>query len=399
MDTAFDSQVMPVIRRTLEAGFDLLHISFDPLREKRTGRYQEKKRELESVGIKTLYLRQAPPLTRGSLVFDVMRLYPALRKWWHGGEGLTVHCRGHLNAYRGLLLKEKGLGRMNLVADLRGAFADEVCQGSRGLLRNLFAQRAAGFYREVENQVVRKADKVLCVSNAFEKFLRRNYQVNDVSVIPTFVDTSRFTFSKTKRAFYREKLQISDRRALVYSGGVSPWQGIGETADLFLNLRSKVENLFMLFLTQSPPALKRAIGDRIHPEDMKVIHVPHREVAGYLCAADTGVLLREDTLTNRVASPIKFSEYMCCGLPCIVSEGIGDTAEVIQKGDAGIVLSSGATPSLSEIEKLLSLDREEISKSMVKCFSSEIYLPEILSFYEASGEGGGASGNLNEVQP
>jgi glycosyltransferase involved in cell wall biosynthesis len=124
-------------------------------------------------------------------------------------------------------------------------------------------------------------------------------------------------------------------------------------------------------------------------DDLYVIQAPHNEVPGYLCAADVGILLRKDTLTNHVAAPIKFSEYMCCGLPCILSKSIGDTAQVIREGNAGIILDTeDRIPTFSEFQKLLTLNREEISKSMQQKYSSKVHLPKILRLYRSLVEGG-----------
>jgi len=383
MDTAFDSQVFPLLTRAPVSGFDLLHIAFDPFYYKVTDRYLGKKKELNSIGIKTFYLRQAPPFAKASLLIDENRIFNILDSWWERKEKVVIHCRGHLNAYRGLLLKKRNPGLTHVIADLRGAAADEVIQKSRGLAGKYFIPHLRKFYLWVERQVVLQADTVLCVSRFFKEFLEANYNIKKITVIPTFVDTSRFKYSKSLRDLYRGKLGISNQRVFIYSGGTAPWQKIDRAISLFNHLSRKVDNLFMLFLTHEPHLVKRMIKDQINPKDFKVIGVPHGEVAGYLCAADVGILLREKTLTNHVASPIKFSEYMCCGLPCIISSHIGDTAEILLHGNAGIVLDSDLDfPSPSDFQTLLSLNRDEISDLMYSNFSSDIFIPKILRFYE-----------------
>jgi glycosyltransferase involved in cell wall biosynthesis len=388
MDTAFDSQVLPVLERLKESGYDLIHISFNPFNFKKTEGYFQKRDELGSTGIKTFFFRQTPPISRSFLIFDTERIRPFFTHWWGKKGKVVIHCRGHLNAYRGLLLKKLNSTLINVISDLRGAMSDEVYEESRGFLKDLFVQYLGKFYQDIENQVVRKGDRILCVSNAFKEFLGTNYHVKNITTIPTFVDTSRFKFSKSLRESYREKLGLSKQTVLVYSGGIAPWQKIGSVVSLFNHLRQKVNDLFMLFLTQEPDLVKRMIKDQIKLEDFLVVRVPHGEVAGYLCAADVGILLRENTLTNNVASPIKFSEYMCCGLPCIISPNIGDTAEIIRNGRAGIVLDSQMQfPTSSEFQRLLSLNRNEISDIMYYQFSSRIFIPKILSLYENFAEG------------
>lgn len=384
MDSAFDSQVVPVMVTALESGFDLVHISFDPFRGKRTERYEEKKRELDFFGIRTLHVRQAPPIFRGSLAVDARRMHPFLRRGWERQERLLLHCRGHMNAYRGLLLKRENPELIRVIADLRGAVADEVCQTPGGVSKNPLFRYLRKFYQEIEKQVVQEADKILCVSNVFKEFLQSHYDVKEISIIPTFVDTARFTFSNSLRQLYRKKLGVSTEPVVVYSGGVAAWQRIEDVARLFSALRQTMENLFMLFLTQEPSRMKKEIGDLADLGHVRVIQVPHNEVAGYLCASDVGVLLREDRLTNHVAAPIKFSEYMCCGLPSIISDRVGDTAEVVRQGNAGIVLGPDKRFVTShEFRKLLGVNREEISKGMGRIYSSEVYLPKVLRLYEA----------------
>ena len=86
---------------------------------------------------------------------------------------------------------------------------------------------------------------------------------------------------------------------------------------------------------------------------------------------------------------IKFSEYMCCGLPCILSKNIGDTAEVIREEKAGIILDTlEKVPTFSEFQGLSKLNREELSKSMQQKYSSKIHLNRILKLYNSLIENG-----------
>ena len=63
------------------------------------------------------------------------------------------------------------------------------------------------------------------------------------------------------------------------------------------------------------------------------------EVPKYLLAADYGLLIRENTVTNQVASPVKFAEYLACGLPVIISRNLGDYSEFVTKNNCGYLLN------------------------------------------------------------
>ena len=392
-DTAFDSQVLPILERGVRSGMDLVHISFDPFISKRKTAYVEKRRELDSMGVRTYCLRQCPPFTKASLLFDVKRMSPFIKGLQQSGEKTVFHCRGHVNAYRGVLLKKRSPESVSVIADLRGAVTDEARHSSGGAYKKLLGRYLGTFYEGIEHEILRSADHILCVSKSFGDYLQAIHPVKNLSVIPTFVDTSRFRFSKPTRDVFRKNIGISDRVVLVFSGGTAQWQKLEAVIRLFVTVKQEVKNLFMLFLSHDPSLLQKTIGGQIHPNDFKVIRVPYRDVPGYLCAADVAVLLREDRLTNWVAAPIKFSEYMCCGLPCLVSDKVGDTAEVVRGERAGIILDSKKpVPTLSEVRELLSVNRERISESMAACYSSDIYVPKLFSLYRAFGDarGGGS---------
>ena len=50
--------------------------------------------------------------------------------------------------------------------------------------------------------------------------------------------------------------------------------------------------------------------------------VDNNEIYKYLSAADIGFIWREESVTNKVASQVKFSEYICCGLLVISNSNV-----------------------------------------------------------------------------
>src|SRR6185295_10953881 len=71
--------------------------------------------------------------------------------------------------------------------------------------------------------------------------------------------------------------------------------------------------------------------------DAIVRSAPQGEAARLLCAADYGLLLRQDDVVNLVASPVKFGEYLACGVRPILTPHIGDQSDLCQSSDLGDV--------------------------------------------------------------
>ena len=66
-------------------------------------------------------------------------------------------------------------------------------------------------------------------------------------------------------------------------------------------------------------------------EELRLIH---------LNAMDISLLLRDNSILNRVSSPTKFSEYLINGLPVITTQYVGDFSEQVIKHKLGFVLSN-----------------------------------------------------------
>ena len=88
-----------------------------------------------------------------------------------------------------------------------------------------------------------------------------------------------------------------------------------------------------------------------------------------MSVADYGILLREQSVTNLVASPTKFAEYLALGLPVLISENLGDYSEFVQHHNCGSIVKEALqkiqlnkqTPA--DKQKLVELSRKYFYKN------------------------------------
>ena len=78
----------------------------------------------------------------------------------------------------------------------------------------------------------------------------------------------------------------------------------------------------------------------LYPERIIQRHVSSDDVVHYLDIADYGLLIRENSITNKVASPVKCAEYLSRGLKVIISSDIGDYSEEIENNNLGFIYKS-----------------------------------------------------------
>ena len=106
---------------------------------------------------------------------------------------------------------------------------------------------------------------------------------------------------------------------------------------LFRLIKTAIPLAHLLAITTEPDKMKRLLEtSSIDSSDYTIRSVPPRDVPGLLIASDMGLLLRDNTLTNRVASPIKFGEYMAAGVPVLITPSLGDYSAAVVHSDLGI---------------------------------------------------------------
>lgn len=204
----------------------------------------------------------------------------------------------------------------------------------------------------LEKKAVLKSDFRISVSEKLVDYWREQfgYSMQNHQVIPCLVNSGfRFQIlNHAEKTAIRQKYGIKeDALLLVYSGSVSGWQSFGLVKKTLEPLFKNSDKAALLFL--SPPDKHIEEMQKEFPGRVFRLWVKHHEVTPLLSACDYGILIREPSVTNRVASPTKFAEYLAAGLPVIISEGIGDYAEFVRNHRCGIVLREGQSFPVNEL--------------------------------------------------
>ena len=90
-----------------------------------------------------------------------------------------------------------------------------------------------------------------------------------------------------------------------------------------------------------------------------------------LFVAGSGIIWRNDSIVNKVASPVKFSEYLCAGLPVIANDNVDLISELIEKSKCGFIVNTIQDINDMVVRNLLKIDRRKIIQIGMENF--EIY--------------------------
>jgi glycosyltransferase involved in cell wall biosynthesis len=220
-----------------------------------------------------------------------------------------------------------------------------------------------------EKLVVLNVDFRIAVSEELVKYWneRYGYSENKHVVIPCTLNTSfRPEILKQKEIENaRKKMKFdADDIILVYSGSTAGWQSFDLLQGFLQKIINNNKNIKVLFLSEKDKNVDQLKAE--FPDKIFQTFVKHSEVSGILKSCDIGILIREKSVTNQVASPTKFAEYLSAGLPVIISEGIGDYTSFVKQNDCGWVLDESPLQmnrlNISERNRLLQLVNDHFTK-------------------------------------
>lgn len=225
----------------------------------------------------------------------------------------VIYSRGTRGGLLGLFIKRYILKYpLVFLNDVRADVLDEHKS-------NYFIQSA---FKRSNSKIFNESSVVFFVSSYLLSKYRAffNIATESLFVFPTFVPSGKFDFSISNRAQLRLSLGLNDRDVVVlYSGNLAKWQNFDFIIDTFSTVEN--ESLFLLVLTKDP----RISGyiERYQLNSNKRVFIyeaDYSEIERYYHAADYGLLIRDNSDTNRCSSPTKFSEYVNAGLQLIINE-------------------------------------------------------------------------------
>ncbi len=317
------------------------------------------------------------------------RLDAAIRACGYTGDApIIVHCRGQGVALAAIASKRRD-PRLRVLLDLRGDSADEAERAPHSRVA------AANTRRDALEAAMQGADGLNTVSEKLVDHVRAKCDFDrDVprTVVGCCADTQRFYYDPALRAARRQALGLADKFVVCYCGSMSHWQRPDQIAAAYAAIQQTMPDAHLLILSREADALVAQLRELNVPADRyTATSAPHDQVASYLMAADVALLLRENILTNLVASPVKFSEYLRCGLPVILTPYIGDFSAFADQHRIGRsiefpVVPEEAVAAARELRTRLDAEgdalRQRCSEIAGAHFSWDVQIEKLIGLYE-----------------
>lgn len=345
-DPLGQSQILPYLEGLSSKGIQFHIISFE--KSQRLNQLKEtieERCEKARIIWKPLLYTKNPPLI--STVLDLRKMRKLAFKLHRENIFDVVHCRSDLPALIGSKLQKNGV---KLIFDMRGFWADERIEGNIWSLKNPVFKWAYKYFKKKELSFFKEADAVISLTNnGKNEILSWKEFKSDppyIEVIPCCVDLDKFDPNKIEQSEVnkvKKELNIDNSDFILgYVGSIGTWYMLDEMLDFYHSIRERYETPNFLFISgESETVLKqKALEKGIPNEEIVVKNVPHSDVPLCLSVFDFSIFFIRPTFSKKASSPTKQGELMALGIPIICNAGVGDTDAIVEKYNAGEIIST-----------------------------------------------------------
>jgi glycosyltransferase involved in cell wall biosynthesis len=350
-----ESQVVAYLERLSDTA-DITLLSFEkPADLADAGRVRSMRERLERARIAWVprqYHKRPPVL---STAFDIAAGYWTARSWarrtrhpapstphptpntQHPTPGI-VHARGYVPALIALFVKRAYGARF--LFDMRGFWVDEKVDAGHwprgGLLYRVGKWCERRFFGE--------ADAIVSLTAAGIREFPRLGNVRTgvpIVVIPTCADLDRFAPGPPDAA-QRSALGLDGSIVVGCVGTLSNWYLRQDTLAYLAWLAKRTDRMKALIVTRDDHDLLRADAARagLPPERLVVVRASFDEVPALMRLMDAGVFFIRVCFSKRASAATKLAEFLGCGVPVVINDGIGDSGDAVRDARAGVVLGA-----------------------------------------------------------
>lgn len=239
----------------------------------------------------------------------------------------------------------------------------EIVMGSGGISESGLKYKISHWF---EMYVGKKSEIVVCTSRHMIDRLKELKSKAKLIRLPTCVNEEKNRFNEIERNKIRERLNLVDKKILIYPGKFGGMYGRENTIGFIAAyLKNQPQHHAIVITDFDLRTLNNwANGFGINPRQLSLLSsVKLEEIPGYLSAADIGLIAYANFEARKYCSPVKTGEYLLCGLPYIVQEATSEDDEYAIRNNVGIVAKSIDGDSYLRIEHELNefLDQDKSS--------------------------------------
>lgn len=185
--------------------------------------------------------------------------------------------------------------------------------------------------------------------------------------IPTVANDQKFVFNEVDRKEVRKEIGIADNvNLLFYPGKFGDLYYREEAAFMFKWLREEIPNLHFLIVTphEDEEVILLFEMAEVSKTTYTIRHSDYKDIHRFFSAADFAVISVPPGPSKKFISNIKVGEYLCAGLPFLITEGVSEDYLYAREKHVGVVVQDFKElyirKASKEIQLFLDMDKNQL---------------------------------------
>jgi len=376
-DPLGQSQVLPYLTHLVQLNYEI-HI----LSTEKSENFLNNKAIIEAIvkkgSLKWFHIpyTKTPPVL--STIKDVKALGRKVRELHEEHNYSVLHCRSYISALVGLKMKRKY--GVKFLFDMRGFWADERIDGGIWNPKLLPFKVIYNFFKKKEKEYLLESDHVISLTyngkNEMRSWEFLKNKNDNISVIPCCADLDHFNYENLKVDLaLRKSLGIKESTfVLCYLGSVGTWYMQKEMLDYFKVQLKTIPDSIFLWITKDDPSIIIDEAKKIGVEDYMFIKPSERkDLPNLLSICDASIFFIKPLFSKKASSPTKQAELLGMGVPLICNANVGDTNEILEKENVGLVTNDfseeGYQKIVEQLPSIKMIEKSHLRNVAIKYFS------------------------------
>lgn len=290
--------------------------------------------EVRRAGIRWTPLRYHRTPSIPATAFDVVRGLAVASRIVSQRRIQIVHARSYIPALVALHLKRR-FG-VRFVFDLRGFWPDEKVDAGTWTHGSATYRLA----KKLERSALLSADVVVSLTHAgvraMQTFDYLQGREKWFEVIPTCTNLELFVPPDTASA------DRTDRFRLGYVGNVGGSYMFDPVLTVFSTIQSVVPAARLTLINKGQhETIRHHLASRgVSAQHVDCQAMQFRDVPNAMREMDATAFFIKPTYSKLASAPTKLGEFLACGVPCMINDGVGDMGTIVREEGVGVVLQS-----------------------------------------------------------
>jgi glycosyltransferase involved in cell wall biosynthesis len=249
----------------------------------------------------------------------------------------VVHARGYVPSLIALVLRR--VSGAKYLFDMRGFWADEKVDGGHWSRES----RTYATTKRCERSFYETADAIVSLTQDGVKAIRDlGYRIpagTPVRVIPTCTDLEKFSPGPRDHLLL-ERFRLTGHRVIGCVGTMSNWYLRRPMLEYLGFLTRRLGDAKILIVTREDHDQLRAdaVNAGVPTDRLVLAQADFSAMPLYMRLMDLGMFFIKACFSKRGSAATKLGEFLACGVPVVINDGIGDSGWIVRRHRVGVVL-------------------------------------------------------------